>query len=172
MSRFVMNVRIDGSVVVIDGKTNKVVAGPCCWDAANEYAFKANMGLLNPVSPPCNCQCASMEMETMKYDLVKIIQRQIAWSHKALGPAKNPNRLIDHIRRELVELESTPDDLDEWIDIIILGLDGAWRLDVSPQEICEALIAKIAKNEQRKWPDWRTADPNKAIEHIREDEDA
>jgi hypothetical protein len=30
-----------------------------------------------------------------------------------------------------------------------------------------ALKAKQTKNENREWPDWRTAAPGKAIEHIR-----
>ena len=29
------------------------------------------------------------------------------------------------------------------------------------------MTAKQVKNEARTWPDWRTADPNKAIEHDR-----
>lgn len=33
--------------------------------------------------------------------------------------------------------------------------------------IVAALVAKQTKNEGRKWPDWRTQDPNKAIEHDR-----
>ncbi|MGH6882853.1 MAG: dATP/dGTP pyrophosphohydrolase domain-containing protein [Hypericibacter sp.] len=32
----------------------------------------------------------------------------------------------------------------------------------------DAVVAKQAVNEQRSWPDWRTADPDKAIEHVRE----
>lgn len=30
-----------------------------------------------------------------------------------------------------------------------------------------AIVAKQTKNEGRVWPDWRTADPNAAIEHDR-----
>jgi hypothetical protein len=29
--------------------------------------------------------------------------------------------------------------------------------------------AKLAKNEKREWPDWRTADPNGPIEHVRKE---
>ena len=37
----------------------------------------------------------------------------------------------------------------------------------TPEQIAAAIVAKQTKNELRKWPDWRTADPNKAIEHDR-----
>jgi hypothetical protein len=49
----------------------------------------------------------------------------------------------------------------------MLAFDGAWRSGHSPEQIVEAYAAKLAKNEKRVWPDWRTADPNKAIEHTR-----
>jgi hypothetical protein len=66
-----------------------------------------------------------------------------------------------------LEIEADPGDLKEWIDVTILALDGAWRSGASPAEIVAAIVAKQTKNEGRVWPDWRTADPNKAIEHDR-----
>ena len=50
---------------------------------------------------------------------------------------------------------------------MILALDGAWRSGATPEQIDAAWQAKQAKNEARQWPDWRTSDPNKAIEHVR-----
>lgn len=74
---------------------------------------------------------------------------------------------MNHIRKELREIEASPLDLEEWIDVVILALDGAWRAGHSPDDIITQLVAKQAKNEKRQWPDWRTADPGKAIEHIK-----
>ena len=51
---------------------------------------------------------------------------------------------------------------------MLLALDGTWRSGASTDEIIEALAAKQAKNESRTWPDWRTAEPGEAIEHIQE----
>src|SRR5690606_18447531 len=62
-------------------------------------------------------------------------------------------------------------DPEEWIDIAILALDGAWRSGLSPRGIIDALVSKQGKNERRAWPDWRTADPEKAIEHVRAGEE-
>lgn len=100
-------------------------------------------------------------------DLVRHLNRQRNFSIKAFGPGNRTKGVIDHIRKELAEIEENPADLEEWIDVVILALDGAWRAGHTPVEIVDALLAKQAKNEQREWPDWRTAEPDKAIEHIR-----
>ena len=62
---------------------------------------------------------------------------------------------MDHIKKEIKEIEENPEDLEEWIDLIILGFDGAWRQGYSAEEIVECLEAKQSKNETREWPDWR-----------------
>lgn len=109
----------------------------------------------------------SITMNTPTFDLIAHLQRQREWSERTFGPGARAAGVIDHIRKELIEIESAPEDLSEWIDVVILALDGAWRSGASSQEIAEALAAKQAKNESRVWPDWRTADPDKAIEHDR-----
>lgn len=95
------------------------------------------------------------------------IDRQRKFSYKTYGPGGRDNGIVDHIRKELVEIEEAPEDLEEWVDVIILAIDGAWRAGFGPQEIIDAIVAKQLKNENRQWPDWRTAEPGKAIEHIR-----
>lgn len=97
------------------------------------------------------------------------LQRHHAWAERTFGPGDNTLGILDHIRKELVEVERAPRDLEEWIDVIILALDGARRNGASPQDIVDTLIAKQAKNEARKWPDWRTVPPGKAIEHVRDE---
>lgn len=98
------------------------------------------------------------------------LEHQRKWSTATFGPGFRLNGLLDHIRKELVEIEADPRDLSEWADVIILALDGAWRAGHEPQQIIDAIVAKQARNELRVWPDWRTADPDKAIEHVRADE--
>lgn len=101
-------------------------------------------------------------------DLKKYIERQIEWSTKTFGPGKRTDGIIDHIKKELIEIKEDPGDLEEWVDVIKLGLDGAWRSGHSPQEIIGKLLFKQQKCECRQCPDWRTAEPGKAIEHVRE----
>lgn len=92
-------------------------------------------------------------------------QRQ--WSERTFGPGRRTQGVLDHIRKELKEIEDDPDDLSEWVDVVILALDGAWRHGWEPQQIIDAIKAKQAKNEARTWPDWRTMSPDEAIEHVR-----
>lgn len=95
--------------------------------------------------------------------------RQREWSSKTFGPSSRLFGILDHIRKELLEIETDPTDLGEWVDVVILALDGAWRAGHEPQAIIDAIKAKQVRNEAREWPDWRTASPNKAIEHVRVD---
>lgn len=107
--------------------------------------------------------------DAQPFDLRAHLARQIEWSGRTFGPGSRAAGVVDHIRKELREIEAAPDDLEEWIDVVILALDGAWRAGYSPDEVVAQLVAKQAKNERRQWPDWRVADFNKAIEHVRED---
>lgn len=97
------------------------------------------------------------------------ICRQIEWSLKTFGPGPRSVGIVDHIQKELKEIAETDGkDLSEWIDVIILAIDGATREGFTPEQIEDALHAKQVVNEQRQWPDWRDAEPGKAIEHIRD----
>lgn len=101
-------------------------------------------------------------------DLVAHLHRQREFSLATFGPGQRTQGVIQHIRKDLVEIEDSPGDLMEWIDVAMLALDGAWRAGHDPAEIALALATKLAKNELRTWPDWRTAEPGTAIEHVRE----
>jgi hypothetical protein len=96
------------------------------------------------------------------------ISRQREWSERTFGPGTRLGGVLDHIRKELIEIEDNPSDLGEWVDVIILALDGAWRAGWEPQQIVDAIKAKQARNEARTWPDWRTASADTAIEHVRD----
>lgn len=106
--------------------------------------------------------------DTEYFDLIGHLRRQIIFSHNTFGPGDRAAGVVDHIRKELVEIEADPNDLSEWIDVVLLAFDGAWRQGYTPEQITATLAAKQAKNEARKWPDWRTAEPGKAIQHVRE----
>jgi hypothetical protein len=102
------------------------------------------------------------------FDFRAHLQRQREFSERTFGPGRRTKGVIQHIRKELKEVAENPADISEWIDVTILALDGAWRAGFSPDQIIAALAAKQAKNEARQWPDWRTMDPEAAIEHTRE----
>lgn len=109
----------------------------------------------------------------MKLDLRAHLYRQIESSKKNFGPDTSDEKLAGirrHIEKELLEIEQDPRDLIEWIDVVILAFDGAWRSGHTPDQIVEALVFKQNKNESRKWPDWRDIPAGRPIEHDRSSE--
>jgi len=108
-------------------------------------------------------------------NLEEHLLRQLNWSRGTLGPGTRREGLIDHITKELQEIREGDGDPKEWIDIIILGFDGLLRQlksdglshEYAAKYACSLLDEKQTKNENRKWPDWRTANPRKAIEHVK-----
>lgn len=104
----------------------------------------------------------------MQFDLVAHLERQRLFSEQTFGPGMRTKGVSDHIKKELLEIEAEPRELGEWVDVILLALDGAWRAGHSAEAIATAIALKQSRNELRKWPDWRTASPDKAIEHIRD----
>lgn len=99
------------------------------------------------------------------------LARQVEFSAEAFGPGDRHEAILDHVRKELVEIEKSGGALDEWVDLVILALDGAWRRAVANGErvsdVIDEIEVKLEINRRRTWPDWRTADPDKAIEHVR-----
>lgn len=121
---------------------------------------------LEAIASPLN-DIASGDDRQSKFDLVAHLIRQRAFSERTFGPGARTAGVLAHIRRELVEIEANPGDVAEWIDVVLLAFDGAWRAGFTPEQIAEALAAKQARNEARAWPDWRTAARDEPIEHVR-----
>ncbi|MCO6410068.1 dATP/dGTP pyrophosphohydrolase domain-containing protein [Hoeflea alexandrii] len=122
----------------------------------------------------------------MTLDLKQHLLRQMAFSHATFGHGTRTEGVVDHIRKELEEVAASGGSAREWVDVVILGLDGltrelafgatshggiaaAGRRD--PEAVarmaCHLVLEKQARNEGRTWPDWRTVDAGKAIEHDR-----
>src|SRR4029079_7759326 len=112
------------------------------------------------------------------------VVRQAEWSKKTFGPGSRDEGGSDHIRKELdaiARAKGHPAEVaKEWVDVVILSLDGLWRtlhhemgLDIQTSAFFaeQMLNDKFYKNESRNWPDWRTAEPGKAIEHVRTQEE-
>lgn len=114
----------------------------------------------------------------MGLDLEAHLLRQMAFSHATFGPGTRTEGVIDHIRKELVEVAESGGSSAEWVDVVILALDGLTRQLAycngqrkNPTEVAELassmIVGKQTRNEARDWPDWRSAAPGKAIEHVR-----
>jgi len=73
------------------------------------------------------------------------------WSEATFGSGKRTIGLIEHIREELKEVEEKPEDLIEWVDVILLAFDGYWRNGGKPEELMSVVEKKFKENQNRKW---------------------
>lgn len=90
------------------------------------------------------------------------------WSRETFGPGLRDEGIVEHIRKELVEIEQATTDyekMSEWIDVWILATDALHRHGLTTEEIFDLAFAKYQKNKRRKWPDWRKF-KGRAIEHV------
>lgn len=132
--------------------------------AAAKEAFQAGYAAALASAPPPEAGAGG--------DLVSYLHRQWAWSRETFGPALRTKGIVQHITKELREIEAEPHDLAEWVDVIILAMDGFWRHGGKPEDLLPAMQAKQDRNFARTWPDWRTMGEDQAIEHDRSGEAA
>jgi hypothetical protein len=93
--------------------------------------------------------------------------RQVEWSLRTFGPDARTNGILSHIDKEQDEIRKAPNDLMEWVDIMILAMDGYHRHGGNPRMLMDLLERKQRKNFARAWPDWRTLTEDDAVEHDR-----
>lgn len=100
--------------------------------------------------------------------LAAYLRRQQLWSARTFGAGLRTLGLLAHIRKECDEVAARPSDLSEWIDIMILAMDGFWRHGGTPDGLMDALLSKQARNFNRQWP---AAGPeDQPVEHVRGDQ--
>lgn len=121
------------------------------------------------------------DVRNTEYTFKEYVTQQILWGERTFGPGYRTNGVLQHIEKEIEEVRAEPHDLEEWIDLIVLSVDGAWRSihrdlrEVLPEEavaemVVACLWAKLMKNKARTWPDWRERSEDEAIEHDRSQE--
>lgn len=93
------------------------------------------------------------------------IDRYALWSQQAIGPGQRTEGLLKHIQKELDEIRAKPDDLEEWIDVINLAIDGATRRGFSGQQIIHGLLDKFMKLQDRNWP--KNISEAEPVEHLK-----
>lgn len=115
-------------------------------------------------------------------DLAQHLLRSMAFGHATFGPGARTDGVSKHIRKELLEIaraSDTTERAEEWVDVVILALDGLTRelaygatgKRESPVFVAQLAVSMIlekqAINEARDWPDWRTVPADAPIEHVR-----
>lgn len=101
-----------------------------------------------------------------RFDIAAFFDAKSAWSRATFGTGHRRG-VIEHIRLELAEVESKPSDLAEWIDVVLLAMDGAARsAGADGAAFISALIEKQRRNERRTWPS--DVPPDAATHHVEE----
>ena len=134
---------------------------PTCMKDGSDYATDTVCCCWNAWEP-----AMSDPVEDTPLDAA-FLDGMAAWSIDTFGPGTRLDGVLDHMAKEIEEARAKPDDVSEWADLAILAFDGAQRQGITGQQFIDAWRAKFAKNRSRSWPDWRTAEPGKAIEHDR-----
>ena len=90
--------------------------------------------------------------------------RQMAFSHATFGPGERTGMVIDHIRKELIEVEEANGEAEEWVDVVLLALDGMTRRlaycggpgrrdpELVADTVCNMIEGKQSRNEGRNGP--------------------
>lgn len=117
-------------------------------EAALEAAFNA----LDFRSRPewCNLCChwhCSRVSDCL--DMEDLLQRQKRWSAATFGSGLRTVGNTAHIEKEIAEVRENPTSTEEWIDIVLLGIDGYWR--AGGRQIFKDLVKKQNRNMRRKY---------------------
>lgn len=107
----------------------------------------------------------AVRVEELERESLRVyVERQWPWSKRTFGDGKRTMGIVQHITKELAEIREHPEDLSEWIDVVILALDGYWRHGGKPEDLMATLQTKQDNNFAREWPTPTSEDV--AIEHV------
>lgn len=112
-----------------------------------------------PGSPLCGACRRQIPGGRPLFVVETYLRRQQLWSLRTFGEGQRTKGIVKHIEKELVEIRQQPHDLIEWIDVVILALDGYWRHGGQPEAIMDYLQAKQNVNFARAWQAPRDGEP-------------
>ena len=114
---------------------------------------------------------------TNNYDFENWFCRRDEWSMATFGPSRGFEGALDHLKKEVTEIEKSPYDTEEWIDALFLVTDGLCRMlraanpDLTGADAFEIMMEvanrKLDKNMRREWPSVSEQIRGKAVEHVR-----
>lgn len=124
------------------------------------------MQLKNQITPgELNMEVCRPAEPSNGFRLDIFIDRYALWSQQAIGPGQRTEGILKHITKELDEIRAEPDELEEWVDLINLAIDGATRRGYSGKDIIKGLLEKFMRLQDRKF---NQVNENEPCEHIRD----
>lgn len=121
-------------------------AVPYDFPASDVRAGMAPAGFTVATTPPADEPPAPVPWDGILWGQIR------DWSKATFGPGRRTKGLLEHIRRELDEVAANPDDLVEWVDVVLLAYDGYWRHGGTPEGFLDMVRYKFSVNQARKWP--------------------
>lgn len=78
-------------------------------------------------------------------NLFSWLNRMRRWSSNAFGRTIGTEGLPEGIEKEIAKLRDDPSSLSAWCNIAFIALEGAWRSEHTPHDICNELEAKLER---------------------------
>jgi len=89
---------------------------------------------------------------------------QMEWANATFTKA-NKHSILTHLRRELIELENSDNDAEEYADCFMLLLHYANKMGLTPESILASCKSKLEKNKSRKW---KAPDEHGVCHHVKD----
>lgn len=96
------------------------------------------------------------------------MDNRYGWSLNTFGKGQRTKGILAHIQCELKEIEAAPNDLMEWVNLLLLAFDGAARAGHSSKAVIAGIHEKHKINLARKWPR-RESDEKGPIFHAKQE---
>ncbi|HBR6921808.1 TPA: DUF550 domain-containing protein [Klebsiella pneumoniae] len=101
-------------------------------------------------------ELARMALAAM--DRYQVRNEHAEWSQSTFGNV-GPIGPLKHLSKEALEAAEQPSDLSEWADMQFLLWDAQRRAGITDEQITQAMIDKLAVNQQRSWPEPKDGEP-------------
>lgn len=145
---------------VLFGSSEQIMCGTCF----NGYITAGDVRHIQEMLKPHDVKADS----TLEIALLRFLSEKWEHSQRVFGP-QTTTGVLNHVRSEVEEIQEEPTDITEWVDLILLGMDGAMRScpdpKTAPQEVVRAIRDKFEVVKKRQYPDWRTLAPDEASYH-------
>ena len=85
------------------------------------------------------------------WDVFKMLTDWAAWSDSVWGEGRSPAGAINHLAQEVDELRSSPQNIMEHVDVIMLAMESLRLAGFDVAELVDAAAKKLEINKQREW---------------------
>lgn len=103
------------------------------------------MALRSALAAPPSDALRRVREEAGAEALAGVFDRRAAWSLRTFGAGDKYKGVVEHIRRELAEIEADPSSLVEWVDVVMLAMDGALERESGAAAMQAALSASLER---------------------------